>query len=70
MIKGREQKNQEDQEEQEENLLIYKDLFYLKDEAYFRQQVLQILMKIQSSMEKQAQAMEDLATPTTPSRRG
>ena len=49
MIKARKQSNQEEQEEEkesEENLSIYKDLYYLKDPVYYRQQVLQILIKM------------------------
>lgn len=67
MIKAKVQRNQEDQEEEkesEENLSIYKDLYYLKDPVYYRQQVLQILMKISEATERQAQAMEELATPS------
>jgi hypothetical protein len=54
MIKEEEQKSQEE---------IYKELYYLGD-AYYRQNLLVILERIMLALEKQAVAMEKLATPS------
>jgi hypothetical protein len=59
MIKENEQKIPE-----ESSSDIYRELFYLKDECYFRQQVLTILDKMSVAMERQAMATEKLLVPS------
>lgn len=44
---------------EEENLQLYKDLYYLKDETFYRQQTLVLLDRI-------AQAIENLAFNSSP----
>lgn len=55
MIKEEEQKSLEEMQ-------VFKELYYLKDPVYFRQQLLLLLDKIAVAQERQAEAMEKLSS--------